>query len=1056
MNFVHLHTHSHFSMLDGLASPADLARHAKKLGMTAIALTDHGNLYGAIEFYQACLKEEIKPILGVEVYVCEDMHDKTSTAANRHHLILLAQNMTGWKNLLQLVTKSNLEGFHYKPRIDKKVLREHSEGLIGLSGCLSGDIPQALRADNLDKARALLAEYQDIFTQGHFYIELSSHPGIPDHKDVQEKLLALAKETATPIVATQDAHYLHHDEAPFQDILLGVQTGTDLDDQDRLTMNLDDFSLRPSKEMIELFSEHPEAIENTEKIAGKITLELELDKVQLPHYELPDGETNETYLKKLTHEAIENVYPEDERETARTQLDFELDVIDRTGFSSYFLIVGDLVSWAKKQKIVVGPGRGSAAGSIIAYLLNITTVDPIKYHLLFERFMNPDRVSMPDIDLDFADSRRDEVIAYIGQKYGRDHVAQIITFGTMAARAAIRDSGRAIGLSYGFCDEIAKLIPFGPGWTLKKAYEAVPELKERWDDEPDAKRLLEAASHLEGVVRHASTHACGLVVSKDPLPETIPLQYSTTGSGESKALVTQFNGPAVESLGLLKMDILGLSNLTIIEETINRVRDHHGETIDIEKISLEDKLSYRQLTKGHTVGVFQLESQGMTRYLKELKPTDFEDLVTMIALYRPGSMEQIPSYILRKHGKEEVSYPHPLLEQYLKSTHGIMIYQEQLMQMSRVMADFTPGEADTLRKAVGKKIHALLARQKEKFVEGVVKKTGSERLAAQLWELILPFANYGFNRSHAVCYAKVAYQTAYLKAHYPVAFMASLLNSDSKNIERMSFLIASAKQEGIEVLPPDINQSGSDFEITKDDKIRFGLGAIKNVGHNVVTALVQEREKNGPFTSITNLLERADGSTLNKRSLESLIKTGALDDFGERMSLLENMETMLAYLRAAHSARTSQQDSLFGLMEESVLPELKLAPSDTASAREKLVWEKELLGLYVSGHPLDAFPAAKDIGPNIRDAKAGRKRKTVRVAGLLASVKRIMTKAGDPMAFLTLEDTDDQIEAVMFPRTLQQYGGILEANTCVAIEGKIQMRNGEHNLLCDKVEILEG
>lgn len=1055
MNFVHLHTHSHFSMLDGLASPADLARRAKELGMSAIALTDHGNLYGAIEFYQSCLKEEIKPILGVEVYICEDMHDKTGNAANRHHLILLAQNMVGWRNLLQLVTKSNLEGLHYKPRIDKKALREHSEGLICLSGCLWGDIPQALRADNIDKARELLNEYKDIFAQENFYIELSHHPGVPDHKDVQEKLITLARETATPMVATQDAHYIHDEDAPFQDILLGVQTGSDLDDQDRLTMNKDNFSLRSTKEMSELFSDNPQAIENTEQIAGKITLELELDKVQLPHYELPEGETNETYLKKLTHEAIEKAYPEDEREAARTQLDFELDVIDRTGFSSYFLIVGDLVTWAKEQGIVVGPGRGSAAGSIIAYLLDITTVDPIKYNLLFERFMNPDRISMPDIDLDFADSRRDEVIAYIGQKYGRDHVAQIITFGTMAARAAIRDSGRALGLSYGFCDEVAKLIPFGPGWTLAKAYEAVPELKERWDEEPDAKRLLEAAKHLEGVVRHASTHACGLVVSKDPLPETIPLQYSTTGSGESKALVTQFNGPAVESLGLLKMDILGLSNLSIIEESINRIREHYGETIDIEKISLEDKLSYRQLAKGHTVGVFQLESQGMTRYLKELKPTDFEDLVTMIALYRPGSMEQIPSYILRKHGKEEVSYPHPLLEQYLKSTHGIMIYQEQLMQMSRVMADFTPGEADTLRKAVGKKIHALLARQKEKFIEGVIKKTGSEKLSRQLWELILPFANYGFNRSHAVCYAKVAYQTAYLKAHYPVAFMASLLNSDAKNIERMSFLIASAKQEGIEVLPPDINQSGAAFEITKDDKIRFGLGAIKNVGHNVVTALVEEREQNGAFTSITNLLERADGSTLNKRSLESLIKTGALDDFGERMSLLENMETMLSYLRAAHTARTGQQDSLFGLMEESVLPELKLAPSDTATDREKLAWEKELLGLYVSGHPLDAFPIAKDIGPNIRDAKAGRKRKTVRVAGLLANVKRIMTKAGDPMAFLTLEDTEDQIEAVMFPRTLREYGGMLEANTCVAIEGKIQMRNGEHNLLCDKVEILE-
>lgn len=1055
MSFVHLHNHSYFSMLDGLGGPQALARRARELGMPALALTDHGNLYGAIEFYQACEKEGIKPILGVDLYVCDDMQDKTRSAHERYNLVVLAQNNTGWKNLLQLVTKAHLEGFYYKPRVDKNLLKQHAEGLIALSGCLLGEIPQALKNNHPERARELLQEYQDIFGNEHFYIELSHHPGVPEHDNVQKALLQLARDTQTPIVAAQNTHYVDKADAPFQDVLLAVQTGTQFDDADRLTMHKDDFSLRSTEDMQKLFADTPEAIENTVNIANKITLELELGKTQLPPYPLPKGETNESYLKKLTHKALTSRYADAEIAAATEQLDFELDVIARTGFSSYFLIVADIVNWAKDQGIVVGPGRGSAAGSIIAYLLRITDVDPIKYHLLFERFMNPDRISMPDIDLDFADTRRDEVIEYIMKTYGREQVAQIITFGTMAARAAIRDAGRALGLPYGFCDEVAKLVPFGPGWTLEKAREAVPELKERWENDPDAARVLEAAHHLEGVVRHASTHACGLVIGARPLPETLPLQYSTTGAGEEKALVTQFNGPAVEALGLLKMDILGLSNLSIIEETVGRIKDTTGEEIDITNLPLDDKLSYRQLARGHTVGVFQLESQGMTKYLKELKPTEFEDLVTMIALYRPGSMEQIPSYIRRKHGKEQITYPHPLLEPYLKNTNGIMIYQEQLMQMSRAMADFTPGEADTLRKAVGKKIHKLLAEQKEKFIEGVVKKTKSERLANQLWELVLPFANYGFNRSHAVCYAAVAYQTAYLKAHYPTAFMTSLLNSDAKNIDRMTFLIAAAKNENIEVLPPDINASGAQFEMTDDKHIRFGLGAIKNVGHNVVSSLVAERDAGGPFTSLTNFLERADGSVLNKKSLEALIKTGAVDDFGERMELLENMDTLLSYLRASDQARSGKQESLFGLMEESALPELKLAAAEPAKKAEKLQWEKELLGLYVSGHPLDDYAEGASRGDCIRDAKAKRKRTTVRVTGLLANVKRIMTKNGDPMAFLTLEDTNDQIEGVMFPRTLQQYGGQLEANTCVLVEGKIQLRNGEHNLICDKVEILE-
>ncbi len=1019
--------------------------------MPALALTDHGTMYGAIEFYQAAKKAGIKPILGVEAYIVSD--HKERVAGNRYHITLLVKNNKGWENILQLVTKSHLEGFYYKPRIDKELLKEHSEGLIGLSGCMSGEIPKALSADDEKRAEEILNEYKNIFED--FFIEVFHHPNDPGSTEVVEKLIPLAKKTNTDIVATQDIHYALASDAPFQDILLAVQTGSNLDDEDRLTMSKDNFSMRSHEEMQRCFKDNPEALENTLKVADLVDLDIKLGEIQLPHYSLPKEETNDSYLKKLTVEAIPKNYKTDEDcAEAMDRLDFELEVIKKTGFASYFLIVQDIVGWSKAQGIVVGPGRGSAAGSIISYLLGITSADPIKYNLLFERFMNPDRISMPDIDLDFADARRDEVIEYISNKYGRDHVAQIITFGTMAARAAIRDSGRALGMSYGFCDEIAKMVPFGPGWNLKKAYEAVAELQTRKDSDPEAARLLEAAEHLEGVVRHASTHACGLVVSKAPLTDMLPLQYATTGSGEGKALVTQFDMHAVEDLGLLKMDILGLSNLSIIEETVGRIKRKHDVDVDISNIPLDDKKTFTALAKGKTVGVFQLEGSGMTRYLKELKPTEFEDIVTMIALYRPGSLEHIPSFIRRKQKKEAVSYPHPLLEPYLKSTHGIMIYQEQLMQMSRAIAGFTPGEADTLRKAVGKKIHKLLNEQKEKFIEGVVKKTGSAALAGRLWELVIPFGDYGFNRSHAVCYAIIAYQTAWLKANYPVEFMASLLNSDAKNIDRMSFLISAAKKEGMTVLPPDINESIASFSVIDKKHIRFGLAAIKNVGTNVVSSIIEERLSGG-FTSLTEFLERNSTRDLNKKSLESLIKTGALDEFGDRMQLLENMDTLLSYMRDMGKAKAGNQESLFGLVEDqSSLPKLKLADIAPATNTERLKWEKELLGLYVSGHPLEEFPEIKELSTDIHKAKTNGRGKIIRIAAMFSEVKRIMTKNGEPMAFVKLEDQNDNIEGVVFPRALQQYGANTETDKCVVIEGKVNMRNGTPNLICDKIEAL--
>ncbi len=1026
------------------------------MGMPAIALTDHGNLYGAVSFYQKAKEFGIKPILGIEAYVVEgNMQEKQPGISNkRYHLILLAQNNEGWQNLIRLTTLAHLEGFYYKPRLDKKTIRNHARGLIALSGCLSGEIPQALLAQNLSRAEKLVEEYKQIFGKDNFFIELSHHPGIPHHQALQESLYQLARKTNTPVVATQDVHYLKPTDAPYQDILLAVQTNSRLDDPDRLTMNKDDFSLKPPHVMNELFRGIPEAIENTVRIAERVNVSLPIGKIQLPHFPLPENETPQTYLGKITNEAIKQKYSNELLQKAYTRLDVELEVVGKTGFASYFLIVHDVVQWARKNGIVVGPGRGSAAGSIISYVLDITSVDPLEYNLLFERFMNPDRISWPDIDLDFADARRDDVINYIAERFGRNHVAQIITFGTMAARAAIRDAGRAMNIDYQLCDEVAKMIPFG--FSLKKALEMAPGLRQASEQKKEIKKLLEAAGHLEGVVRHASTHACGVVITKDPLTAITPLQYATTSAEDKKqSIVTQFDMHSVEALGLLKMDILGLSNLSIIEETIKRIKERRGKDIDINNIQLDDPKPYEMLTEGRTVGVFQLEGSGMTRYLKELKPTHIEDIIAMISLYRPGPMELIPSFIRRKHKKEHISYPHQLLEPYLKNTYGIMIYQEQLMQMSEAIAGFTPGEADTLRKAVGKKIKKLLDEQREKFIKGVIDKTGSKKLGTQLWELILPFGRYGFNRSHAVAYAMVAYQTAWLKYYYPIEFMVSLLNADAKNIDRIAFLVTECKKEHIVVLPPDINESNAAFTVIDEKKIRFGLGSIKNVGHNIVSTIIENRSKNGKYAALSDFLERVYTRDLNKKSLEALIKSGAVDTFGERNTMLENMDMLLAYLKENQTMNERNQTSLFKLMEnhESV-PELKLIQIPPASNHQRLAWEKELLGLYISGHPLQQFKKAGLLRQNIHIIKHERTGGAIRIAAMLSEVRRILTKQGELMAFLKLEDINDNIEGVAFPSAMKQYGHLLEQNKCVLIEGKVNIRNGAHNVILDKIEPL--
>src|SRR4030042_266636 len=762
--FTHLHVHSHYSLLDGLPKIGELLDYAKNSGMDSIALTDHGVLYGAVEFYQKAKEKGIKPIIGVEAYLAyEKMEQKRPNIDDkRYHLTLLAKNAEGYKNLVKLVTKAQLEGFYYKPRVDMDLLRKHGKGLICLSGCLQGRIPRLILAKKMKEAEQLALEFQESFGKDNFYLELQHHPNIKEKETVNKGLISLSKKLKIPVVATQDSHYLKPEDAEAQDILMLINTGANPNDPERLTLKSDDFSLKSPAEMANAFKLIPEAIENTQKIANSCNFEFKLGETKLPQFPLPDNKTADEYLKELCCQGLEKKYKKSSKEIT-DRLEYELSIIKQTGFASYFLIVQDFVRWAKENRIVVGPGRGSAPGSLVSYLLNITTIDPIKYNLLFERFLNPERVSLPDIDLDFTDRRRDEVIEYVSQKYGRDKVAQIITFGTMAARAVIRDVGRAMGYPYSLCDQIAKMIPFS--FTLEETLKKVSEFRQAYETDEQARKLIDAAKKLEGVARHASTHACGVVISKEPLENIVPLQHPTQNE---EIIVTQYEMGSVEKLGLLKMDFLGLKNLTIIEDCLARIYIIRGMKIDIDNLPPNDKKTYNLLRDGDTTGVFQLESSGMKRYLKELKPTEFEDIVAMIALYRPGPMDLIPEYIKGKHKKKKIEYLHPNLKPILESTYGICIFQEQLMQVVQKLAGFSLAEADILRKAVGKKIKSLLIAQKEKMIKGMEKNGIRPEIAQRIWEWILPFARYGFNKSHSTAYAAIAYQTAYLKAHYPV------------------------------------------------------------------------------------------------------------------------------------------------------------------------------------------------------------------------------------------------------------------------------------------------
>ena len=1463
--FTHLHVHSHYSLLDGLSKIDNILDKIKELKMDSVAITDHGVVYGAVEFYEKAKKKGIKPIIGCEIYESiREMENKESHADNkRYHLVLLVKNQKGYDNLVKIVTESHLRGFYYKPRVDFKTLKKYSEGLIALSACMQGKIPKLLLLGKKEEAEKEALEYEKIFGKGNFFLEIQPHPNLPDQDKANKLIIELSKKTNIPLVATNDCHYANKEDSEAQDILMLINTGADRNDKERLTMKEDDFSIKSQEEMIEAFKDVPEAIENTLKIVKMCNFEMSLGEIKLPKFDVPDNKTGIRYLRELCYlgiekkyniqnqelkEIINNVLEEKEIKEVKDEklkeiierLEYELSVINKAGFSDYFLIVQDFVNWAKNNRIVVGPGRGSAGGSIVAYLTNITNVDPLKYNLYFQRFLNPDRISPPDIDLDFTDKRRDEVINYVAEKYGRNRVAQIITFGTMAARASIRDTGRALGYQYGYCDKIAKMIPMG--FTLSDTLEKIIEFKDIYENDPEAGKLIDLALKIEGCARHASTHACGVVISRFPLDNLVPLQHPTQNEN---AIVTQYEMHAIESMGLLKMDFLGLKNLTIIEETLKRIYAVRGENIDIEKISLDDKKTFDIFRKGDCVGVFQLEclsgdtivsnttikklyekknkqrltsvyfgdgkahlnkmldvlksgekyvyaliaengwyikstknhyfltrngwkklkdlkkgdeilmknkakhliyntcqkcgkqidgqkegrsnfcykcsasyyknpskeysrenirkavkafyeqggkpwnygistennekwretakkiskalkgrsleelwgkeradefkrihsernkgennpmfgksphhrkggfrndlghyvrssweadfarilklynlnyeyepktfslkrengeiinytpdfyvpekntfyeikgwmhdldkekinlfieqyphlnfvlidttkfaelalkyknlvswecpkipeksfdfvkikeikycgkemtydiameapgnnfiangflvhnSDGMRRYLKQLKPTEIDDIIAMVALYRPGPMQHIPDYIKGKHNKETIKYIHPKLKPILEATYGIPLYQEQIMRIAQDMAGFTLSEADILRKAIGKKIEKLLMEQKEKFVKGMKTNNINEKIAEEIWHWIEPFARYSFNKSHAACYAIIAYETAYLKANYPVEYMAALLTSESSDIERIATLIQECNKMEIEVLSPDINESFSNFSVVPNkNQIRFGLTAIKNVGYNIVEQIINERKLNGRYESIQDFITRVNGKVLNKKSLESLIKAGVFDSLEERNKILLNLESLIQWSKDAKKIKESGQKGLFG--GTVISTNFNLESVDAINEYDKLNWEKELLGLYVSGHPLEKYRHLLDnMGMSIKKVNAdlGGQRhinprekyilqgELVTIGGIISSIKKIITKKGQPMMFIKIEDLTDRIEVVVFPSMIEKAPELFQENKIVTITGRTDVKDGSPKIIANEVEeILE-
>ena len=1079
-DFVHLHNHTFHSVLDGLTKINDLVDKVKEFGMEAAAVTDHGTMSGILDYYKTAKKAGIKPILGVETYVAARSRFDRDPAKDkqRFHLTVLAMNNTGFHNLMKLSTQANLEGMYYKPRIDHDLLEELNEGLIVMSGCASGEIGVALKEDDYDRARDIAKWYKSILGD-RYYLELQDHghPKSNTHWDVQAKinegLIKLSKELDIEMVVTCDGHYLTHDHQDAHEILLCVGTGSYLSDEKR--MSLKDFELHltdPRDIIAHWGEEYPEVIRNTKKVADRCNVEIELGRILIPKYPLPEGENEHSYLLRLTYQGLlqryngaskeeaEKLDPEDIipqlSDEVRQRAEMELGVMGNMGYEGYFLIVQDFINWGKSQGIVFGPGRGSAAGSIIAYALNITDLDPLKYGLLFERFLNPDRISMPDIDVDIQDTRRDEVIEYCAKKYGEDHVSNIATFGKMFGRMAVRDVARVLEVPYAESDRLAKLVPppnQGRHIPLSVSVKEDADLRKEYENNPTAKEVLDYAIQLEGTIRSHGVHACGVVIAPDTLVNYIPLEMAQKG-----VVATQFPMGEVEELGLLKMDFLGLSNLTIINNAMRIIKKVYGEEIDLAHLPLDDKPTYKLFQSGDTTGVFQLESAGMKRYLRALKPTHFEDIIAMVALYRPGPMQFIDSFIRRKHGEEPITYLHEGMRNSLENTYGILVYQEQFMQISKEWCGFTGGQADTLRKAVGKKKIDLMKKVKPEFVEGAVKVGGATReMAETFWAQLEEFANYCFNKSHAACYGLIAYWTAYLKAHYPDAFMAALMTSDHDDIDRLAIEITECKHMGLEVLAPDVNQSYVEFGVVPAAKqVRFGMAAVKGVGVGAVEEIIRAREADGPFKSVEDFAKRVSTSKVNRKAWESLVKAGAFDALGDRSDLLFNLDTILAFAsKLQKEALSGQVDMFAALGGDKLMPSVELKASPVKyTSKEQLMWERELLGLYISAHPLDNYDAFFEeqtiplhaCTPQIDGQK-------VSVGGLVSTIRTIVTKAGTKMAFVGIEDKTSEAELIVFPRLYEQLGDSLQQDAIVKVAGTINARDRDGNMT-DEAKII--
>ncbi|MDQ0191805.1 DNA polymerase-3 subunit alpha [Paenibacillus wynnii] len=1057
--FVHLHVHSEYSLLDGAARITDLVRQADEYGMKSLALTDHGVMYGAIPFYKACIEKGIKPIIGCEAYLTAGSRRERGSRKDQpiYHLILLVKNETGYKNLMKLISIGHLEGQHYKPRIDMEVLASYSEGIICLSACLGGEVPQHLLHGRDEEARKAALRYKEIFGDD-FYLELQDH-GIPEQKRVNPKLIALSAECGIPLVATNDVHYLAREDAEVQDVLICIGTGKTVDDEERFKIGTDQLFMKSGQEMAALFPHVPQALENSLIIAEKCNLELEFGKHILPAYApLPEGMDSSAYLRELCTLGLEERYSDtprwasaEQREDAKKRLAYELDVIENMGFSDYFLIVWDFIAYCHRQGIATGPGRGSSAGSLTAYSLRITDVDPLKYNLLFERFLNPQRITMPDIDIDFSDERREEVIAYVVNKYGDEHVAQIITFGTLAARAAVRDVGRAMNLPYGEVDKAAKLIPGQLGISIARALESTPELKALYDGYPKTRALLDMAMKVEGMPRHASTHAAGVVISKGPLTDAVPLQ-----EGNESTALTQYSMEHLESVGLLKMDFLGLRTLSIIERCMSWIREMTGETPDFRRIPDNDTETYDMLGAGETTGVFQLESAGVRRVLKDMKPNVFEDIISVLALYRPGPMEFIPKYIQGKHGQVEVEYPHRDLKPILSDTYGIIVYQEQIMQIASLMAGFSLGEADLLRRAVSKKKRETLDKERGHFVEGSLKQGYGERDANAVYDMIVRFADYGFPRAHAAAYGILSFQTAYLKAHYPVQFMSSMLTAVMGTHRKVAEYVLECRRMGILVLPPDVNESRVLFTpVTGEDAghIRFGLAAVKNVGTLAVENIMKVRQER-PFDSLLDFCRRVDLRVCNKRVVESLLQSGAFDRLpGHRAQLLAMLDETVDAAVKWRKERDELQIQLFDDLVETPNWEIRYPDIPRFTGAQQLEMERELLGLYLSGHPLDdTADLLEEIGlQRLMDLGEVPDESQTVTAGMVVSIKEITTKQGKSMAFVEWEDQIERCEVVLFPEVWKRSRGLIEKGALLALRAKVQQGDEGFKLLAEEV-----